>query len=321
MKNPVRSTSQLAQCLGLSRWTVSRALNGHRGLNPATVERVRQAARTHGFAPSRLARGLRAGSTDLLGVCVPDLVNYFLTEKIMHLQKAAAARGLDILLQISEGTAESERNAWERFASMRCRGMILVAPSLRDPAPSNIPCVKIDALKNAGGRTVETDRAGALAVVLKHLAQLGHRQIATVGISSEGAYGRQRLRGLEQGALALGWNPDDHIRHFPLPSEGPSWEAFDQHPVTALVALNDRVALKLLRWAQRRGFSVPGDLSIVGYDNAETSALSIPSLTTVDPRPDLLMQEAVDLLFSPRPQRILVRPELIVRESTGPVRR
>jgi LacI family transcriptional regulator len=318
MKNPVRSTRQLAEALGLSRWTVSRALNGHKGIHPATADRVRQAARHHGFAPSLLARGLRAGRTNLLGVCVPDLVDYFLTEKIMHLQRAAAAHGLDVLLQISEGTAASEQAALERFASMRCRGVVLVAPRLRTRAPDAIPCVRIDALTPASGRSVDTDRAGALAEVARHLHQAGHRRIATVAITGEARYGRQRLEGLARGARALGWKPERHILHFPPPGDGPRWEPFEQHPVTALVALNDRVALRLLRWAQRRGFSVPGDLSIVGFDNAETSSLANPSLTTVDPRPDLLMERAVELLFAPKPKKILIQPELVIRESTGP---
>lgn len=318
MKNPVRSTRQLAEALGLSRWTVSRALNGHKGIHPATVERVQQAARSLGFAPNQLARSLRTGRTDLLGVCVPDLVDYYLTEKIMHLQRASAARGLDVMLQISQGTAASEQAALERFASMRCRGVVLIAPRLRTRAPDAMPCVRIDALTPASGRSVDTDRASALAEVVRHLHQAGHRRIATVAITDQTRYGRQRLEGLTRGAQALGWKPERQILHFPVPGDGPHWEPFEQHPVTALVALNDRVALRLLRWAQRRGLSVPGDLSIVGYDNTETSALANPSLTTVDPRPDLLMEQAVELLFSPKPKKILIQPELVIRESTGP---
>jgi len=317
MKNPVRSTGQLAQALGLSRWTVSRALNGHKGIRPATAERIRRAARSHGFAPSMLARGLRAGRTDLLGVCVPDLVDYFLTDKIMHLQKAAAARGLDVLLQISDGTAESEREALERFTSMRCRGVILIAPRM-PPSPGSIPSVRIDALSRGAGRTVDTDRASALAAVATHLHALGHRRIATVAITPDNLYGTQRLEGLERGARSAGWNPARAIAHFPTPRDGEPWEPFQRHPVTALVALNDRIALRLLRWAGHQGLRIPQDLSIVGYDNDGLSALSSPSLTTVDPRPDLLMEQAIELLLQPKPARIRIQPELVVRESTGP---
>lgn len=322
MKNAVRSTRQLAEVLGLSRWTVSRALNGHKGLNAATIERVRRAARESGFAPSVLGRGLRAGTTDLLGVCVPDLVDYFLTDKVMRLQKAAAARGLDVLLQIGDETPESEAAALERFASMRCRGVIVVAPRLparsagwRRLEDAGIPVVRIDPLVPGRGRTVETDRAGGVAQAVKHLRALGHRRIAAAGISPGNLYGRQRIEGMR--AAWSGSGPE--IPLWPMPPEDGAWPDFERRPVTAVLAINDRAAMRLIRWADRRGLRVPDDLSLVGYDNAEVAALSRPSLTTIDPRPGVLVERAVELLFSPKSARVRIQPELVVRESTGPV--
>ena len=68
-------TAQLARLLGLSRWTVSRALNGHAGVDPRTAERIKEAARREGFSPSLLGSGLRSGRTNLVGICLPDLVD------------------------------------------------------------------------------------------------------------------------------------------------------------------------------------------------------------------------------------------------------
>lgn len=315
MKNQVRSTSQLARTLGLSRWTVSRALNGHKGISPATVERIRQAARRHGFAPNILARGLRAGKTDLLGVCVPDLVDYFLTDKIMHLQKAAATRGLDILLQIQDGTTESERHALERFAAMRCHGVLLIAPRLCPPPRLTTPVVCIDPLIPGTGAVVETDRPAAYADVLHHLHDLGHRRIASVGIDPRGAYGSQRIKGLQHACRNL--RPTPHLIHFSTLPAGEQWEEFDRNPVTALIALNDRLALRLLQWARQRGLAVPQQLSVTGYDNMEIATLADPPLTSVDPHAAELMEQAVALLDVARPTRVRVRPQLVPRQSSA----
>ncbi|MDX6766901.1 MAG: LacI family DNA-binding transcriptional regulator [Candidatus Methylacidiphilales bacterium] len=325
MKNPVRSTRQLAEALGLSRWTVSRALNGHKGIHPDTIERIRQAARKSGFAPSALGRSLRSGKTELVGVCVPDLVDYFLSDKVMQLQKAISARGLDVLLQISNGTPEGEQAALERFAALHCQSVVVVAPCLAPQAPAfrhlenaGIPVVHIDSLTPGRGRQVETDRKAGLQRVAEHLHALGHRRLATVAIRPDSAYGRQRLEGLRLGARKGGASDASRIFHWPAPPETGTWAEFARHPVTALVALNDRIALRLLHWADREGLQVPRDLSIVGYDNAEIAAYSRPALTTVDPHASLLIEEAVRLLDHDKPTRVRVRPELVVRESTGP---
>lgn len=328
MKNPVRSTSQLADALGLSRWTVSRALNGHKGIHAETAERIRLAARDHGFSPSILGRSLRTGKTDLVGVCVPDLVDYFLTDKVMHLQKAVSARGLDVLLQISDGTPESENAALERFAAMRCRGVVVVAPQLSPDAPgwrnlaaADIPVVRVDSLAPARGTNVETHRAAGLLQVVEHLHGLGHREIAAVDIFPDTVYARQRIDGLVAGARAVGWNPGKQLHYWHPPDGDGTWKAFESHPVTALVAVNDRIALRLIRWADCQGLRVPEDLSIVGFDNAEIAAISRPSLTTVDPRPDLLIERAVRFLFETKTRHARIKPQLVIRESTGPAPR
>jgi LacI family transcriptional regulator len=332
MKNPVRSTRELAEALGLSRWTVSRALNGHKGIHVRTVERVREAARTHGFSPSVLGRGLRSGRTDLIGVCVPDLVDFYLTEKIMRLQKAAAGRGLDVLLQFSDGSESSEHAALERFVAMACRGVVVVASVLEEQAPgwarleaAGIRAVRIDPLVRGAGAEVSTDRAAGLRQVVEHLHELGHRSLVAVGIGPvTGAYGRQRVEGLRRGVRTCGWNGKWDLTFVPVPEVDGSWTAMEGADVvrpTAMVAVNDRVALRVIRWLDARGWKVPGDVSVVGFDNSEVAAIARPSLTTVDPHPSALMDEAVRLLFEEEPEPVRVRATLVVRESTGPVDR
>ncbi len=332
--NSVRSTAQLAKILGLSRWTVSRALNGHPGLNPQTVALIKETARAHGFAPSVLGRGLRSGRTNLVGICLPNIVDYFLTTKIAHLERALQAQGLHPLLQIVNGEPEVENSALERFASMHCAGVVIIASKLNqhDPggrslAASKTPVVHIDPLCGQAFPSVSTDRHSAMVDALLHLHQLGHRQLVAAGISAETSYGQQRVTGLKAGCRKVGWNYRTDILILPPPPAPDDFasgvllaEEYLKLPkkFTAILALNDRVASGMMRRLAERGINIPGEVSIVGYDNADFSPYATPSLTTIDPKVETLIERAVEMLMAGTSGApVLVRPSFIERDSTG----
>lgn len=335
----IRSTAQLAKILGLSRWTVSRALNGHPGLNPETVARIKETARIHGFAPSLLGRGLRSGRTNLVGVCLPNIVDYFLTTKIAQLERALQAQGLHPLLQIMNNEPAVENAALERFAAMHCAGVVVIAsqskaedPGLRSLAASKIPVVHIDPLASNVRPAVSTDRASAMSDALLRLHRLGHRKLVAAGFSTSTSYGRQRARGLKAGCREAKWDFSRDIHILPLP------EALDDFAAgallareyrqlapsySAILAINDRVAVGLMQGLAESGLRIPDDVSIVGYDNADFSPYTLPSLTTIDPMVENLIEKSVEMLLSsasPGPSA-LVRPVFIERASTGPARR
>lgn len=339
MKSPISSTAQLARRLGLSRWTVSRALNGHPGVDPKTVERIKEEARREGFAPNLLGSGLRTGRTDLVGICLPDLVDYFLTTKITMLQNALQDRKFHPLFQIvSNATAEND--ALVRFAAMRCAGVVMIASRLTaaDPGPrklaaQGIPCVQIDPVNSSNRSSISTDRRHAIADALAHLAGLGHRSAVAAGFSRDTSYGRQRIAGLEDGCRAIGWDfARDIIVLPPPPSDaddfaagtqlGESYLALPARP-PAILALNDRVAVGLLHRLQAAGLRVPDDVSLIGYDNSDFSPYTDPPLSTIDPCVNLLIERAVGMLefaqgAKTRSKPDLVKPGLVLRGSHGP---
>ncbi len=341
MKSSIRSTTELARLLGLSRWTVSRALNGHPGLQAGTVKKITETARRHGFAPSLLGRGLRTGRTNLVGVCLPDLVDYFLTTKITFLQRALQQHGLQPLLQITDGTKENETAVLERFASLRCAGVVLIAsrlddrsPGLRCLAAAGIPLVHVDPLHSAGRSAVSTDRRSAMVQAVMHLHHLGHRRLVAAGFSRTDSYGLQRIAGLQAVCRKLGWNfrRDIHLLEHPgTAGDLPAGEALAgaylkaAHKIPAILAINDRVALGLMRGLQTRGLDVPRDVSVIGYDNADFSPYASPALTTIDPQGELLIGQAVALLLSEclpggpgEGKTLRIKPKLVPRASDGP---
>lgn len=341
MKSTIRSTAELARELGVSRWTVSRALNGHAGVDPATAERIKETASRHGFAPSLLGRGLRSGRTDQAGICLPDLVDYFLTTKITRLQQALQARGFHPVLQILDGRPETENAALERFAAMRCAGVVVIASQLdesaagfRSLAAAEIPLVRIDPLNLRSPASVSSDRRAAMRLAVRHLHTLGHRRLVVAGLDRESPYGRQRLEGLRTGCRTLKWDFERDVRILPLPETRDDFsagrvmaETFLKDPsgTSAILAINDRIALGLVRTLQDHGWHVPGDVSVIGYDNADFSPYASPALTTLDPQVDQLIEHAVRLLVPHGPADrppgaggTLIKPRLVRRASDGP---
>lgn len=343
MKPRIRSTHELAKALGMSRWTVSRALNGHAGLSPQTVERVLAAAREYGFSPSILGRGLRQGRTTLIGICLPDLVDYFLTDKVARLQRAIESRGFHPLFQMNTGSVESEKAALERFASMHCAGIVVIAsqlqkddPSLRNLSTAGIPVVRIDPFHEKNAGVVATDRSRAMQDAIQYLHGQGHRRISVFGIRNNTPFGRQRMDGLKAGLKKCGGSFERDLAWFDTEQNhddfacgtemAKTWLDTPGPKGTVILALNDRVALGAMRVFQVGGLKIPEDLSIIGYDNADFSEHTHPALTTVDPHVSELIDQAVQLLF-PREETgngtaasskpALVKPTLVIRASSG----
>lgn len=337
MKSPVSSTAQLARLLGLSRWTVSRALNGHAGVDPRTAERIKEAARREGFSPSLLGSGLRSGRTNLVGICLPDLVDYFLTTKISLLQSALRTRNLHPLVQIITGEAE-EAAAVGRFAAMQCAGVVLIAsrlgdgdPGLRTLATRNIPFVRIDPLEAQTTHSISTDRRRGIAEAMAALHEAGHRSLVAAGFSRDSSYGRQRVAGLRDGCRALGWRFERDICILPPPDAPDDFSAGTElgarclalpRSVTAILTINDRVAFSLMQVLQSAGRRIPGDVSVIGYDDADFSPYTSPTLSTIDPQVPLLIEKAVRLLEPSRSaaaaKPALIRPVLVRRGSFAP---
>ncbi len=336
----IHSTSELAARLGLSRWTVSRALNRHPEVSADTAEKVWTEAKRLGFAPSILGRGLRRGRTDLVGVIVPDLEDYYLTNKVSILRDGIEAAGLQGIFQITNVAAESERAAFERLAAMRCTGIISMASRLETHdtvveglLASGTRVVTIDPFSGSGRLAVATDRAYALRETVSHLARLGHRKFGIFGIDVTTPYGQQRLRGLKAGCKEWGLDFECAMEFFNVPPEGVSdFEAggllagnFIQgkRTATAIIALNDQIALGAMQILHENGLQIPRDISIMGYDDADFAAYTTPALTSVSSQASALIKQAMNLLLGKRPpgSKVVVRPKIIVRASTGPCRK
>lgn len=340
------TTAVLARHLGLSRWTVSRVLNGHPGVLPATVERVHRAMEELGYQPNALARGLRGGKTGTVGVCFQELETPILARKTAILQQRLREQGRHTLIELTNGSPGLEEQVIRHFLSMRVDGIVLIGSQLgesdavlrsaRDQATS---VVWVDPEKAKVKARVKLDRAHSMKLTLEHLHGLGHRRFVTLGLDETDAYGAAKLRGLERTAKRLKLDFRKDFSHFAEAGLRLHDYAYGERLAesfltlktkpTAAIVLNDRVAIGLMHHLRKDGWEFPRDLSIVGYDNLDIAGYSWPAITTIDQRVEALMQAAADMLdalvvggraaAAVKPRTI--KPVLVERESAIKARR
>jgi DNA-binding LacI/PurR family transcriptional regulator len=341
------TTAALAKHLGISRWTISRVLNGHSGVKEETVRKIKQAIHELNFQPSALARGLRGGQTATVGVCFQDLDSPVMAMRAAALQQRLREEGYDTVIELSGASVELERNAIRRFVGHHVDGIVLIFSRLAadDPAigllqREKMPCFWVDPEKPVPGDKVLLDRGRSMKLILEHLVDLGHQRIALLGIDPQNPFGALRIPGLKQYAPTVGldferdflfvFHPGEtnHTFNYGYELAGELVEKSAGNLPTAVIALNDQIAIGAINRLREDGIRVPEDLSVVGYDNIAVAEHFFPTLTTVDHQTDRLMDLAVRGLIerldpdnADLPAReSSVQPKLVIRKSTGKCR-
>ena len=347
-KNPPNTTAALARHLGISRWTVSRVLNGHTGVKEETVRRVKQAIEELAFEPSALARGLRGVHTPTVGVCFQDLESPVLAMRAASLQQRLRQEGYQTVIELAGDSVELERGAIRRFVAQHVDGIVLIFSRLTadDSAfrlleRSQTPCFWLDPEHPVPGDRILLDRARSMKLLLEHLTGLGHRKIALLGIDPANRFGALRIPGLEKYAPKCGldferdfiqvFHPGEsrHTFEYGYQLAGELLQQHSTHLPTGIIALNDRIAIGAINRLRENGIRVPEDVSITGYDNIAVAGHFHPSITTVDHQTNRLMDIAVRTLLKrihardalSQPHESHVHPKLVIRNSTGPARK
>lgn len=351
------SMFEVARLAGVSHQTVSRVINGSPNVAPGTRARVLEAIDRLGYRRSNSARALASNRSRTIGLVSGSLAFYGPLSTLAAIEGVVRDHGMFLSVSImgegERGTADF-RGAVRGFAEQDVDALVFIAPTEQ----ALLAAVRLDArlprmvITSAEGRLgiddaraiagdaapigfAGVDQSGAMAAVAEHLDALGHRRIwyvcgpmewrdaATRRAACERACGE---RGIRVSVLeAGGWNADDGRRvvggtldavrraRLPLP--------------TAIAAGNDLLAIGALRALTERGLTVPGDVSLVGYDDYPGVDNLMPSLTTVRPDFQALGETATNGLLamlgdggtgSSSPELVQVPAELIARESTGP---
>lgn len=327
----------IAQALGLSASTVSRALQNNPLINEETRDKVQKMATEMGYVPNWIASSLRKKRSNIIGLIVPRTSMYFQSTAISGIQHEAHKHGFSIVIGQSDETVAMEKELAHTFFSLRVDGLLAVssmfttdfehfAPFIRN----NIPLVFYDRVPlDFPGHTITGDdfKGGFLAT--EHLIQQGCKRIAHfAGMLTCNLY-QQRLAGYKA-ALAQYNIPYDeslvYVHNLTLEAAAEaSQKLLSIHePIDGLFSANDTSAVAFIQEARRKGIKVPEMVKVVGYSNDLSSRIISPSLTTIEQSGHRMGEKAVETLVQliNKDEKIKVTKnyvfevELIRREST-----
>jgi DNA-binding LacI/PurR family transcriptional regulator len=330
----------VAALAGVSKSTVSNVIRGTDGVAASTRDRVERAIEILGYRPNVLARQFVQQRTTILGVLVGDLDNPFYAEMAKRVERYAFDAGYTAMFCNIEGEEDFALSRVESLLEQRVAGVLFLAffgrsPDVQRRLDATAPVV-FAGLREDWGDSVSVNDSGGAKLATGHLIELGHRRIAYLTTDHvEPRASRARLGGYRSVMRAAGAAPGPVIT-WAADSEDATVKnqrvrLLDQltgrNGVTAVFCSNDLGAIGLLEFADRHGIDVPGELSIVGFDNVQLAGLARISLTTVSQPFDDIARMGVEAVLGRLSGSItgafrheVVRPELVVRTSTGPPR-
>jgi DNA-binding LacI/PurR family transcriptional regulator len=338
----------LAEHLQLSQTTVSLVLNNSpsaKSIPKSTRQRVVEAAKRLNYRPNYFARSLRRNESMSIGVLAPDLSEGYFTRVMSGVVQELNSAHYFFFTACHYWNEELLERYPRMLIERAVDGFLLLnteAPQLDVP----VPVATISAHCAIPQATnIVLDHVIAARLALKHLYDLGHRRIALMRGPSAIPDSKYRWAGIEKAASDLGVRIDPALA---IHLDGNNWrKEIGMHPMdpqiaygptqallqrkrnfTALFSFNDIAAMGAIRAIRDAGLNVPADISVVGFDDTTSAAFSTPSLTTVRQPLFEMGQKAAQILLEKIADRekqfptiVEMRPELVVRESTGPAKK
>ncbi|WP_134699198.1 LacI family DNA-binding transcriptional regulator [Ammoniphilus sp. YIM 78166] len=335
MKKRSRVTlQQVAQHAGVSRATASLIVRGSESISKETKEKVLQSMKELGYVYDRIAANLRSQHSSTVGFIISEIGNPFFSEVLVGVHKALDKEGYTVILGTTFDLMAKQQALLSTMLEYRVGGVII------SPIPGTSH-EDIERLEQLGMPVVIATRettfpekfdyvgvdnvlGGKLAI--QHLIEKGHRRIAFLGGTNDSSVWRDRMRGYMDALVEAGFEVDPALLvETPVSRKG-GMDAIKQvlslpQPPTAAFCYNDIVALGVMSGLKDAGIHIGQEFNLVGFDNIQEASMVTPSLTTVDAFPHAIGEYASDLLhqrmmgLSEGPKRIILKPELIVRES------
>ena len=332
---------QVATAAGVAISTVSKVLSNKPGVSPDTRKRVQQAIEQLGYFPSLAAQGLPKGRTGIVALVFAFPPRLLFTDPYLLKNLLGTKEFLDEVeynLLISTGKEADPTSSFDRLLRSRYfDGAILLETTeihklelhkritnLKMPLvimgfPGGIdPCNAVYVNEYAGGESVA-----------QHLFSLGHRRFAIVSSLYRPSGVDERVRGFLEYLKCRDITVDDDLIVYGDFSEDSGYRLakqvlFRSNRPSAIFAVNDRIALGIMKWAQEQGLRVPDDFSIIGFDDIEAASQSVPSLTTVRQPGVQIGREAARILYQliegqAGPLQKVLDTELVIRGTTRQV--
>jgi len=330
-RHPI-TIKDLARILNVSVSTVSRALKDHPDISKTTKKSVQDLAKELNYRPNEIALSLKNRKSKIIGIMVPKLVHHFFSSVIEGVENVAYDNDYQVMIYHSDEMLEREKQLTQSFMSYRLDGLIVSMSKETEDfshfsklSQLGIPIVYFDRVPNGEfNKVLFDDYQGAFDAV-SHLISCGCKKIVHFGVSPTMDIGRKRNKGYLDALAAHGLPSNDNFIIQCDSYEGALKTTEDMlylYPdIDGIFAVNDLTAIGAMKQLQKMGKRIPEDVKIMGFTNEISSAISSPTLSTVDQQGVLMGEEAANLLLDnmdgiKRAQVITVGANLVIREST-----
>ncbi|MCI0706233.1 MAG: LacI family transcriptional regulator [Ignavibacteriae bacterium] len=327
--------ADIAKKLKVSNVTVSKALRGHPDISVETAKKIKKLAVEMGYVPNLMARNLSARQSNTIGVVVPKIAHFFFSTVIEAIYDAAFENQYEIILTVSQESAEREAKHIQTLLSMRVDGIIVsVSQQTEDLAifetvvKRGVPLTFMDRVMNVkGSNTVIADDHGGAFAATEQAIKVGYRKLAHIGGPLHTSIGKYRLAGfkdaLKQHDLRVdpyyiingGFGEEDGYRAFM------KWYGTGHLP-ECIFSVNYPVALGVYTAAKELGLTIPKDFDIVAFGHSPLNKFLTPQMTYVDQPTSNLGRVAVELTLENiknlkefKPKQIQLPTKLILEET------
>lgn len=335
MKQKSITIREVAKHIGVSIATVSRAISQPQRVSKKTLEKVQKAVDELGYRPNLLSQNFRHKRSNTLIVLIPNIENLFFAQLIRGIESVAQQAGYNVLLGDTQDSPEREDKFINLVETQQADGIIQLAtfnPSISLVPTTEIPLISAGGSANTPYPTIRIDNAGAAADIADHLIELGHQDAAIITGLSDDQNTYERLKGFRRAWQAQGLALDDKqivCGDYSLKSGYLAGkEIIHKLPkTTAIFCFNDEMAMGACKAVREAGLNIPDDISVVGFDGLQVGEYNEPPLTTVQQPGRLLGEQAAQYLLQwiegnkPADADIIVKHQLLIRKSTGPVQK
>jgi LacI family transcriptional regulator len=299
------SIRDVAKLAGVSPATVSRVMNGTANVDSQKRQRVEQAIKETGFKPNEVARSLYKKSSKIIGVIVPNIENPFFNELAGAIEEECDKNGYRLTLCNSNNDLEKEKRNMNLLSRMNADGIILMTNQKEikeEVKKCQIPVIMLDRQVGTGSEIayIQSDHYMGGRIAMEHLLECGCRHIVQMSGPNRFSSARQRFQGysdvcrereLELVSLECEYDYEDGLKK--------AEELIRKYPDTdGIIAANDMVAISVYKVLTKKGYRIPEDIQLIGFDNINLSRLFTPEITTIEQPITRMGQEAVKVLIA-----------------------
>ncbi|MEO9869449.1 LacI family DNA-binding transcriptional regulator [Ekhidna sp.] len=310
MKRQTITIKDIARELGISPSTVSRALKDHFEISEETKKAVKRVAKELNYQPNSLALSLRYSKSNTIGIIVPEIVHFFFSTVISGIEDIAQSKGYNVIITQSNESVEREMMNIQTLFNNRVDGVVVSLSKesfdyshFEAMTQKGLPIVFFDRVPD----TLETSKVtvddflGGFQAT-EHLLKQGYRKIAHLAGPKNLDITSERLKGFQKAHAEAGFEVDESLIIYDQASnESDAYAAthklLESGKPDALFASNDLAAMGAIKAAQKHGKNVPQDFGVVGFSNWQFTALTNPSITTIEQPGFEMGQHAAELLI------------------------